>query len=240
MIQNAMSRVECFTRVAQASALTAIIICQGSVAHTSFAQTNDPLSAPLPSEAIVGSEQYRKTLLERRRTDVTSLRQALSTCPDSWAGDLQKKAIIELLGELRASEAADDLVRIVSFTPALHELGEPSDLQHYPAAHSLVRIGVPAHRAIFNRLHHPVTDEELKVFAYILSAHAGLVDAPTGLFYIRRAKPATKAFPQLQENLDAAETIMNSRDFGKMSDWPAPRREPGAIPQEVPANLLRR
>ncbi|MBC8350979.1 MAG: hypothetical protein H8E66_03275 [Planctomycetes bacterium] len=179
-----------------------------------------------------------RKVLQDRSANVTLLRKALRNCAEGNSGDTQRSGIADLLGDIAASEAAEDLVKIVAFTPALGEVGEPSALARYPAAHALARIGVPAHSAIFKRLRQPANDDELKLFAYVLSAHAGSIDASTGQFYISRRRAHKVRSSDLRKNLNKLEVLITSQDFGGSSDWPRPNVYSGPIPQEIPRSLI--
>lgn len=75
---------------------------------------------------------------------------------------------IDLLGEYRAVEAIDFLLMNVTLkSEYLRVEYNPYDV--YPCARALIKIGVPARHAIWQRVADgPLTDEEIRVLGYIL------------------------------------------------------------------------
>ena len=174
-----------------------------------------------PAALAVAEEDEVQSVATTRAHTISELLRELQNCPSGTFADMKKAGIIQQLGVLRASEAADELVALAAFVPALYEVGERHPLESRPAAESLVQIGIPGYRAIFRRLSRSATDEELKIFAYVLTAHDGIVDPEYGIFLVQRQLKNEMSLTR-KTQLEALKVIILSPDFGEIRDWPTP------------------
>ena len=173
-------------------------------------------------------------LLPQREETVSLLMVVLSHWQSYPNGESAKLRAIELLGEYRAAEAAGLLVDEIDW-PGADFVRFPDPLGPYPAAKAILRIGDPAIREILeSRMGQQATDQEFKLFAYVLWYHYAASDQEVGLFRMQRLlerwkaerarhaeKTGTDRGPDLREQNLARliETYQTINPRGR-KDWP--------------------
>jgi len=170
---------------------------------------------------------------------VRALIQRLASATPGFAGNSERYAIIRALALYRSVEASDALVELLTFQMCEAGVGERYPLELHPAADAIAQIGLPAYHAIFRRLGHDATNDELKLIAYVLSWHDGRLEKETGQFVLQRHRSQSHAASELCQNLDKIAEIIGSVDFGKMSDWPGHKSLSGKLPDSVPSELIK-
>jgi hypothetical protein len=97
--------------------------------------------------------------------------------------DHTRRLIIARLGDMRSAQADLPLIKRITLEgPQLLSLDDP--LVRYPAAGTLVKIGLPAVRTILrDRVGTPATEEELTLFAKVIHGHYVLENS-VGRFHI--------------------------------------------------------
>jgi hypothetical protein len=107
-------------------------------------------------------------LRAQREQTIKALIELVEADPPPLHADLQIPLLIELLGEYRAVEGANMLVKRIDYSPPGLRDRELHPLNKYPAAKALVSIGSASFPAINRRLAHPVTDRQLAILAWVI------------------------------------------------------------------------
>jgi hypothetical protein len=173
--------------------------------------------------------------LTEREVEVDALVQLLRAKAEYPRRTSVKRDVIRLLGELRAERAVEYLVTNVAFY--YPDVWENYALADYPAAIALTNIGYPSVKGIINQLIHPTTEEELKLFAWVIISIEGAERAAVGLFRleheldIQRQDRITKekqrgihgTETEQERNLARLINVYKGIDPKNVKDWPRMR-----------------
>lgn len=178
------------------------------------------IGVPVRAEEKIGPDVPGIELRAARDQVVNGLVTKLERTPEEAWEHFAKYDAIRVLASYRAPEAAKVLVAEATFVMRDVGISERHPLQIHTAAYALTKIGLPAYDAIFRRLILPATEEELRIFAYVLCAHDGRLDTQFGRFLIQRARRNDDVMEQV-ENLDMLDAIISAQAFGEDTDWPS-------------------
>ena len=157
-----------------------------AASRSEAAESNSPVK-DISSPVRENRERAASRVLSDRSTTIKTLIQLAGAKEEKpqWRGP--KDLAVELLGEYRATEAIDLLVKDVSYrVPAI----SPADdsLVGYTCAKALIEIGSPSVQAIVRCLQQPAKEKELMLFAHVIRRIDG---EDVGLFRLEAALKET-------------------------------------------------
>jgi hypothetical protein len=165
-----------------------------------LAQGAEREATPEPPATLweqVRSDDYRvrsaalSRLVPQRSEAIGALKCIVEGSLDFPGRDRYKAEAIELLGEYRASEAVRVLVEEIECPCQFDSF--PNFFFGYASPKALLKIGEPAIKEILTRrMARPVSQKQLKIFAYVVWLHYG-VEEEVGLFRMRRLLEKEKA-----------------------------------------------
>ncbi len=213
-------------------ALGILCACLYAPAPTGMAADMRKEAAATINQFRSGAPEERTRAFHRLKDDRRAIIDALLTVvrePGAWPDPaFAKYRAIKLLGEYRAVQACEELVRQLHFTPP-SVVYSMHPLHFFPAGAALAEIGGPAMRHIVVRLSHPVSDHELKILAYVVYLIDGEEVGLARLESVRakelQAEVKAKGLRgQREANLARLIEIYKKCEFHKPSDWPRPEQ----------------
>jgi len=170
-------RGKCVTSLAIAAGL--FLTLHSIVETDADVQAGGKAGSKTPDKVV--DQALTKDLAQKRLAEIDMLLQVVRTPSQQGQVDRQKRWAVRLLGELRASEAAKDLVERISVPLPGLTASSVDLLEIYPSVGSLIRIGNPAIDAIFQRLRSFKAAEigqkkaqvQLYLFAYVIRSIDG-------------------------------------------------------------------
>jgi hypothetical protein len=147
-----------------------------------------------------------------------------------------KEIAIELLGELRVVKAAPALVEDINYHP-MGESGAPKlPIDYFPCVQALIKIGLPATKAIFEKCENKIEDKNLILYAWVISYVDG---DEVGKYRIELELKKTKD-PTKKRNLEQLLKVYKTKktsfpldDFGPRQDNKKKKQPKESASQDV-------
>ncbi len=174
-------------------------------------------------------ETRAKSLMRIARQREEAVSCLLLVVDSDATDDDTRHDAIALLGEHRAVSAIQVLLKHLEFAPHMC-ISEDIPLARYPAANALAMIGNPAAARIIEylqRSEHPLTEQRLRIFAFILYQ----VDGKTLALQRLRIAHERARKGQPMENLSQLTRLLATPDFEEMRNWPKPKPRLGTRSQ---------
>jgi hypothetical protein len=181
--------------------------------------STSPFIEKLRSAVPAECDEAERALGAARRDTIRSLLTIATSPVDGTRGEFAKYRAIRLLGEYRASEAANYLAREIGYSPRIAMVRRHDRLNSFPAASALVEIGAPGALAVLERLRQPLSDMELTLFAFVI---CGVDGKELGLSRLEIAfAEGSRAGGDLRtDNLRRLITLYRATDFRNPRMWP--------------------
>ncbi len=144
---------------------------------------------------------------------------------DAPANRFSRTQAMLVLGEYRAIEAVEILWDRITYVGAA-PVWEPHPLSRHPAAYALAQIGSPAMRGLYARLGRPVSNDELRLIAFVVEWIDG---KELGLARLTMTLSHVEGTGANRENLSRLIEVYKGIDFHDSKQWPRPKKESAAV-----------
>lgn len=166
-------------------------------------------------------------LREMRQTGIAHLLVLAASKGETLPERSAKHDAIRLLGEWRVSDAAEMLVDQIEYSPREVVTRPSNPLSEFPAGEALVEIGNPVPQKIIDRLWKPVSDQQLKLYAFVLYMIDGrqLALARLEMALAKASEEALRSAEYAKpkkENLSRLIRVLRDTDFSNRKERPRP------------------
>lgn len=163
----------------------------------------------LCSQDIIQRKKAYEQILNQRTELLHVLLRIAATEKSSYDELDERYLAVLLLGEMRAPEAVDILIRGITFSPPGMITREDSPIAPYPCVGALIKIGEPAVRAILERIHQVQDKDTLTLYVLVIQ----MVECSREVAVFKIRKSLKEAFGGRKKYLEALLAECQKRRF---------------------------